>query len=79
MTRHFVRFDLRILFICNQLPAGIQPGETRVLRGLGFPVLGGKPGERGDLFLKFNIRIPAIGNDAGLKLALEAIGAHLFP
>jgi molecular chaperone DnaJ len=39
-----------------EIPAGVQPGDVRVLRGKGMPTLSG--GRRGDLRVHLEIRIP---------------------
>jgi DnaJ-class molecular chaperone len=70
--------DPKLSLAHAQVPAGVQPGETRVLKGKGAPVLG-KPGARGDMFMKFSVHLPSIA-DPALKMALENLGARTdFP
>ena len=38
------------------VPAGTQPGEARVLRGLGMPSLSGS--RRGDLYVRLDVVVP---------------------
>lgn len=49
-----------------EVPAGTQPGEARVLRGLGMPLLSGS--RRGDLYVRLDVVVPR-------KLSPEQRGA----
>ncbi|HEV2590282.1 MAG TPA: DnaJ C-terminal domain-containing protein, partial [Gaiellaceae bacterium] len=49
-----------------ELPAGVQPGEVRVLRGKGMPVLQGFG--RGDHRVLVNVRVPRRLTDEQRKL-----------
>ena len=53
---------------------GTQPGEVRVLRGLGMPALHG--GRRGDLKVLVNVLVPR-RLDADQRRAVEALDATL--
>jgi molecular chaperone DnaJ len=57
-----------------ELPAGVQPGEVRVVRGRGMPSL--RNGRRGDLRVHIEVEVPR-KLDAEQRALLEALGVKL--
>jgi len=51
------------------LPAGIQPGDMRSIRGAGLPALHG--GHRGELHVQINVQVPKKLSDAQKQMMLD--------
>ena len=49
-----------------KIPAGVSPGTKMRIKGHGFPQMGGK--DKGDLYVKINVKLPASLTDQQREL-----------